>query len=183
MASGAHLLFSWLSTVEFLPYRRERRIVTLAGLAPDLDGFGIIIDKITNTTHYYEQFHHYLGHSIVSAFLFTVIATTIANTHKWRVAVLTFFVVHLHILCDVVGSRGLDGYQWPIYYLYPFNPDLALTWTGQWLLGGWQNQVIIGVLLCACLYYAIKQRYSFIEVISSRLDQEAFAMFYRYWKK
>ncbi|MCP4326187.1 MAG: metal-dependent hydrolase, partial [Alteromonadales bacterium] len=63
MSPGTHLLFSWLSTAEILKNRRERAIVSLSGIAPDIDGAGIIVDEITGTTDLYFQYHHYLGHS------------------------------------------------------------------------------------------------------------------------
>lgn len=61
MAPGSHLLISWLITVEIVKERRERALVALTGLAPDLDGAGIIIDFFTGTTQYYFKYHHYVG--------------------------------------------------------------------------------------------------------------------------
>jgi len=40
---------------------------------------------------------------------------------KWKVALLAFVSFHLHLAEDILGSRGPDGYQWPIRYLKPFS--------------------------------------------------------------
>lgn len=183
MSPGAHLLFSWLSGIELLKNRRERSFVALAGIAPDLDGLGVIVDKITRTTNYFFQHHHYLGHSIFAAILFASIASFLSKTQKITVWLLSFFVIHLHILCDVIGSRGPDGYQWPVYYLYPIFPNLGLTWKHQWELNAWQNLLILFVLFCISFYYAATKQISFLEVFSSRLDKEAFAMYKKYVRK
>lgn len=183
MVTGAHLLISWLSTVEVLKERRERVLVTLSGIAPDLDGAGIIVDTITETTDYYFKYHHYLGHSIFSAFFFATIAATLAKTQKSIVWLMSFLLVHVHILCDVIGSKGPDGYQWPIYYFYPLNSKYELTWTHQWELDAWQNQVTMGVLFSISLYYAAKKKMTFLEVFSQRLDKEAFVIYNKYIRK
>lgn len=183
MSPGAHLLFSWLSGVEFLKKRRERVLVTLSGMAPDLDGLGIIIDRITDTTNYYIQYHHFLGHSIFSAICLSTLASMLAKEQKLRVWVLALLVVHIHIVCDIVGSKGSDGHQWPIYYLYPVAPAFGLTWEHQWELNAWQNLVIIGTLFCISGYYAATKQITFLEVFSRRLDKEAIVMYRKYIEK
>ncbi len=183
MTPGAHLLISWLSSVEILKHRRERTIATLSGLAPDLDGLGIIPDKLIGTTDYYFRFHHYVGHSIASAFFIASIASLFAKSQKLVVWLLAFLLVHAHILCDVVGSKGPDGYQWPIYYLYPFDSKFELTWKYQWELNAWQNQVILMFLLALCAFYANSKKVTFLEVFSQSLDREAFKIYRKYFNK
>jgi len=183
MTPGAHLLISWLSSVEVLKERRERALVALSGVAPDLDGLGIIPDKLIGTTNYYFEFHHYLGHSIISTFLIAGIASFFAKSQKLAVWLLAFILVHVHIFCDVIGSKGPDGYHWPVYYLYPFDSKFELTWKYQWELNAWQNQVIMIILLLMCLYYAYSKKITFLEVFSQSLDKEAFKMYKKYVKK
>lgn len=180
MSPGAHLLISWLSTPELFKNRRERVLVALSGLAPDIDGLGIVVDKITGTTNYYIEHHHYLGHSILAPFVFASIAAFFAKTQKLMVWWLVVVMVNIHVLFDVMGSRGPDGYQWPVYYLYPFNTEFQLTWAYQWELSAWQNNLIMLGLLSACGYYAVKKQFSFLEIFSQRLDQEAFSMYRKY---
>jgi len=77
---------------------------------------------------------------------------------------------HLHLLGDLVGSRGPDGYQWPIPYLLPFSDRWQLTWTGQWELNAWPNILLTVLFLVATLYLACKRGYSPLELISKRMD-------------
>lgn len=182
MTPGAHLLISWLSTVPVFKQARERIIVSLSGLAPDLDGAGLIIDKLWGNTNYYEAFHHYLGHNIFAAIVIASVASLVAKSQKNVVWIMAFCLVHVHIVCDIIGSKGLDGYQWPIYYFYPLDNQLALTWEHQWLLNGWQNQVLMLGLLSLVLFVAKNKEVSFLEVISQRLDKAAFDMYKKYFK-
>ena len=183
MSPGSHLLFSWLTTANMLKNRRERVIVSLSGVAPDLDGLGIIVDKFTGTSNLYLQYHHYLGHSIFSAFLLSFVATLFAKTQKTVVFLLSFILVHIHILFDVIGSKSADGYQWPIYYLYPLNSDVVLTWSGQWELNAWQNHVVMLFLFIGCGYYAVTKKITFLEIFSSKLNTEIFKMYAKYFDR
>lgn len=79
-----------------------------------------------------------------------------------------------------MGSKGPDGYQWPINYLFPVSDDIMLTWSGQWELNAWPNTVILGVLILATIYITRRRTVSPLEVISVRLDKEAHAMIKRY---
>lgn len=48
---------------------------------------------------------------------------------KTAVFPLSLLAFHVHLPCDLAGSMGADGYQWPVYYFYPpmagFGLDLA----------------------------------------------------------
>ena len=183
MAPVAHLLLSWTSCVEFLKNRRERTIVALSGIAPDIDGLGVIIDKLTGTTSYFLKFHHYIGHSIFAAVIFSTVACAIASSQRKTVWVFSFIVVHLHIICDVLGSKGPDGYHWPVYYLYPINSEFQLNWRHQWELNAWPNQVIVLLLFVVTIYYAATRRITFLEIFSTRLNAEACSMHQKYVHK
>lgn len=183
MAPGTHLMFSWLVGVKVLQERRERTIVALVGVAPDIDGLGVIIDTLSGSTNYYAQYHHVVGHSIFSAILFAFIAAALAKVQKLTVFCLAFLVVHMHILCDIVGSKGPDGFQWPIYYLYPLNSAYGITWAYQWALNSWQNVLFMVLLLFVSGYYAATRRITFLEVFSERLNAEAFKMYAKYFGK
>lgn len=163
--------------------QRERNLVALSSIAPDLDGLGIIVDKISGHTNYYLQYHHYLGHSFFSAIAIATIAAIIANAQKFKVWCLAFAVVHIHIICDIAGSKSPDGYQWHIYYLYPLNVDYGITWKYQWELNAWQNMVVMFFLILGSAYYANFKKITFLEVFSSRLNDEAIRMFDKYIRR
>ena len=180
MSPGAHLLFSWYSGATLLKNTRERRLVALAGIAPDIDGVGIFVDKITGTTNYFLQYHHVVGHSLVFAVLFSMMAFGLARTQRLLTLGLAFLAFHLHILCDLIGSRGSSGYQWPIHYLYGINNDLVWTVNWQWELNAWPNLLVMAVLVGLIIPVARLKRASFLEIFSARLDREAFTLFKRY---
>lgn len=142
---------SWLSSNLIKGNVRERTIITLSGIAPDIDGLGLIIDPVmkllSHTTNYWGQFHHSL-HTLVFALVVTAASFFIAKVNKFKVACLSLAVFHLHLLCDIIGSRGPDGYQWPIPYLAPFSDKINITWQYQWELNAWPN-ILIGIALLA----------------------------------
>lgn len=167
-------MMSWLSSNLIKGNVRERRLVTLSGIAPDIDGFGLFIDPIMkhagNATNYWGQFHHSL-HNIGFCIVVTILTYFIAKTNKVQVACLSFAVFHLHLFCDLIGSKGPDGHQWPIPYLQPFTNKLAITWQYQWELNAWPN-ILIGLLLLVCivLIARVYQRSPF-EIVSKRVNE------------
>ncbi|WP_046005632.1 metal-dependent hydrolase [Pseudoalteromonas rubra] len=172
MTPSAHLMMSWLCGASTVVTKRERIIITLAGLAPDLDGAGLLIDWFTGTTRYYQQWHHVFGHNLVFAVAIATCAGLLARTRQARVWLMSFVAIHLHLFTDLIGSKGPDGYQWPIEYLYPFS-NTGLTWQGQWALNAWQNQLIWLALLLACISYIKRKNISFFELFGNKLDEAA----------
>ncbi|MGH7644071.1 MAG: metal-dependent hydrolase [Gemmatimonadales bacterium] len=142
MHVGTHFFAGWLVGVAPELGRRERALITLAGVAPDLDGVGLVAETLTaDSAHplpWYSLYHHVLGHNLGFALLVAVTSALVA-TRRARTAMLALASFHLHLLLDLAGSRGTDGEQWPIPYLLPFSRALELTWSGQWTLGAWQK--------------------------------------------
>ena len=137
-----HAELSWLGAQK-LGARRDRILVTLAGVLPDLDGLTLLGGE-----DLYGQWHHVLTHGLLSAL---AVSTALALLAKRKLAVfgLGLAAFHLHLLCDLLGS----GPGWPLYYFWPLSREQQL-WTGQWNLASWQNSVIgmgatIAVLACA----------------------------------
>ena len=173
-----HGLIGWTlaSSIKVTP--RERAMVTLAGLVPDVDGLGLVVDMINKmmgkTTDYWGEYHHILGHNLGLALLCTG-GALIAAKHRVKTALLVFVSFHLHLLADVVGARGPDGFQWPIPYFYPFSDTVQLTWEGQWPLNGWPN-ILITVLLLAWMFYcAWRKGLSPLGLVSNRAEQQLIA--------
>src|SRR5262245_51064777 len=110
MNPETHLLASWVIAANTTNNQRDCRLVTLAGILPDADGVGIVPDLLgllfgCKQTFYYAEYHHYVLHGIFGAILITCLLTCFAR-QKLRVALLSLGVFHLHLLCDLVGSRG-----------------------------------------------------------------------------
>ena len=153
--------------------KRERAMVTWAGVVPDLDGVGIIAERLTqNSAHplnWWSTYHHVLGHNIGFSFATTAAAAIFAR-HKFGAALLVFVSFHLHLLADLAGARGPDGDQWPIPYLLPFSNQWQLTWSGQWALNAWPNFMITSVLIAATIVLARRRGFSPLEVFSRKGD-------------
>ena len=162
-----------------------------AAVAPDLDGAGIIPELLTrNSSHpllWFSQYHHTL-HTLAFAIVCALVAFLVAgplagfafgpviqgrrpSTHPWLTALLVFLSFHLHLLCDLVGARGPDGYQWPIPYLKPFSSALQLSWHGQWFLNAWQNFLITGTLLATTFWIGWKYQSSPLELVSVNANE------------
>ena len=173
MSPATHLLTGWVLANSASLTRRDRALVTFACVVPDIDGLGIIADYLTrNSRHpleWFSTYHHSL-HNLAFAVVVTVIAFVLA-TQRLKTAALAFLIFHVHLLEDFLGSRGPDGYQWPIPYLAPFSRTFDLTWHGQWPLNAWPNFLIMILLLFVTLYLAWSRGYSPLEMVSLKADR------------
>jgi len=173
MNPASHLLTGWVvaNTVDLTA--RDRALVTLAGVVPDIDGLGLFAEILTEHTTspllWYSKYHHVLCHNIGFGLLLAV-TTALFSVRRWMTAFLVLVVFHLHLLGDLVGSRGPDDYQWPISYLSPFSSRWKLIWTGQWELNAWPNVLITILLLTATIYIGWKKDRSPLEMVSKRAD-------------
>jgi inner membrane protein len=174
MSPITHFFMGWAvaNSVPLLN-RRERALVTLASVVPDLDGLGIVAERLTQDSahplNWWSEYHHVLGHNLGFALVVTVVAA-IFDRQKWKTSVLAFLSFHLHLLADLVGARGPDGDQWPIPYLFPFSNKWQLTWSGQWALNAWPNFVITGALIALSILLARRRGFSPLEMFSRKAD-------------
>ncbi len=126
MSPITHLFISWSAASCFKIDKKDRILATIAGVVPDIDGIGIGYDLLMKGNGHvldlWSRYHHTLGHNIGFGLLLTITAFLAAG-RRWVTSglVLLVFHIHLHLFCDVIGSRGPDGYQWPIPYLEPFS--------------------------------------------------------------
>ena len=174
MSPITHFFMGWAvaNSVPSLS-KRERALITWAGVVPDADGLGIIAEKLTEHSahplNWWSEYHHVLGHNIGFAMVVTVAAAIFAK-RKLTTALLVCISFHLHLIADLVGARGPDGDQWPIPYLLPFSNQWQLTWSGQWALNAWPNFIITGTLIVATLLLARQRGFSLLEMFSLKLD-------------
>lgn len=175
MSPITHFLTGWL--VANAPDglgRRERALVTLAGVVPDADGLGLVAELLTRDSPrpllWWTQYHHVLGHNLLFGVLAASAAAGLSKRRRWLAGALAFVSFHLHVLGDLIGARGPDGDQWPIRYLWPFS-DVGFTWAGQWELNAWPNFAITGAALLLTFLLARRRGYSPLEMISARADR------------
>lgn len=174
MHPTTHILTGWC-LAELVPSltRREKAAIPIAAAVPDLDGLGVIAELATRDSEHpllwWTEYHHILGHNLLFAVAFAAIAGAVCRSA--RAGALSFVAVHLHILGDILGSRGPDDYQWPIPYLYPFRDEPQLVWAGQWYLNAWPNFVVTALLLVVTLFLAWRRGYSVVGLFSGRADR------------
>jgi inner membrane protein len=152
---------------------RDRTLITLASVIPDVDGLGLLVELPTrNTSHpllWWTEYHHVLAHNVGFAFFVALIVYRLA-TKPLQTMLLAFLSFHLHILGDIVGARGPDGYQWPIAYFLPFSRTPELSWNGQWALNSWQNFAVTGAALGTTFVLAWRRGFSPVGMFSKRAD-------------
>ena len=152
---------------------RERLWVTLAGLAADVDGAGVIAEILTrHTAHpllWWTQYHHVVGHNLLFGVAFAVLAAALAQ-RRGLVFGLALLSYHLHLIADVLGGRGPTGDLWTIPYFWPFSDAWIWSWQNQWKLNSWQNLLITAVLMFWAFRLAWKRGYSPVSLISQRAD-------------
>ena len=153
--------------------RMDRALVVLASISPDIDGLPVLLDFVrgnsADSLELWSRFHH-AAHNITFAIVVSL-ACLFAAKRRFGTAVLAFLVIHLHYICDIIGSRGPDGYQWPIPYLMPFSNSWQLTVPWQWALNAWPNVLISAALLSITIYSAWARGYSPAGLFSLRADQ------------
>jgi len=173
MHAVTHLLLGWgLATATPLR-RRDRALVTLAGVLPDLDGLGILAERLTahaeRPLYWYALYHHVLAHNLPFGLLAVGVAAALGRERP-RAAALVAASFLLHLLCDLCGSRGPDGATWPLRLLFPWS-GWELSWSGQWAFNGWPNFLITFLALAWVLRVAAVRGCSPLEIVSARADR------------
>lgn len=189
MSPLTHFIGSWLIASATTNNPRDRALVTLAGILPDADGLGVIPDVLGSwisakecTFHYYQTYHHLLLHGWPGAIVISALLAIFAR-QRWRVLLLCQLTFHLHLACDLLGSRGPDpGDLWPICYSEPLFRHPIWFWKHQWRLDGWQNKTVFLVVFVASLAVAVKKGCSFVEIFSYRADA-VFVRVLRKWQQ
>ena len=169
-----HLLVGWTLAEHMTKSPRDRALIVAASVVPDLDGLGLVADVAAPyfgwNVQWYERFHHVLLHGIPGALLCTALLTIFAS-ERWRAACLIFISYHLHLLGDLLGSRGSgEADIWPIHYLEPASDALTLSWSGQWALAGWQNTTLTVALMAYAIVLAVRRGYSPVGLFKARAD-------------
>jgi hypothetical protein len=132
MSQVTHFLTGWFFANCARLDRRDRALVTLACVAPDVDGLGIVLQLLTRNSlpPLLWFFYHHSLHSLVFALVIAGVSVMLAH-QRWKTGLLAFVSFHLHLVEDLAGSRGSHGYEWPIPYLKPFSSAWSLPWQGQ----------------------------------------------------
>ncbi len=185
MAPGTHALIGWWSANVVPLGRRDRLLIFLGGVLPDLDGLGLFI-----SLEAYLTYHHVLCHNLACGLLWTVLTALFARD-RWRCVVLTLLNWHLHLACDYFGSRGpWETPPWPLPYLFP----LVGNWSGttlqgpawywnpwQWPLHAWPNTLITVLGIAGWAYVGVRLNRTWFEFVWPWFDQEVCRMLRRWF--
>lgn len=187
MSPVTHLFASWIIAAKTTDNVRDCWLVVLAGVAPDLDGLGLVVDLTARAfgqqTFLWDRFHHVLFHGAFGAVLTAGICALFAR-RKWRMAMLALITFHLHLVCDFLGSRGpTPADLWPIVYFGPFLREPVWLWAGQWSLDGWQNKLFSVVLFLWIFQIAITKGVSVVGIFSRRADAVFVQVVRGWWAK
>jgi len=142
---STHIGLSWITACLASRSVRDRWLITLAGVLPDLDGAGIVWSEDA-----YVAVHRAAGHGLVFVLVWTALTLWRAN---WpgRTAAFALVSFHVHLLLDLVGTGGL-----PIRYFWPFS-NRAWSYAGHWTLASWPNAAVMGLTLLGVLWVAWRE--------------------------
>lgn len=167
-----------------IPKRTRQRDllgISLAGVLADIDGIGILVDSYNSlmghpATDYYTCGHHVVLHGIFGCLVMAAVAWLVSSTRSIQIFVLGLASAHLHLLCDLLGSRGAGSDEiWPIVYGGPWSRWGEFQWSGQWRLDSWQNVCITIACLAWCFYKTWKRECSPLELISSKAHEALYS--------
>ena len=88
MNPETHLLASWIIGAKTTDNSRDCHLVALAGILPDADGLGLILDAINRAlgsgkSFFYQHYHHYLLHGLLGGMVIALLVTCFAE-RKWH---------------------------------------------------------------------------------------------------
>ena len=162
-----HILSGW-GVANLLPIgKRERLFCMIAATIPDLDGAGYIAGP-----HFYERYHHVLGHNFTFAVISTAVLTALSTGAWWwqrAIAWVAYFALfHLHLLMDYYGS----GPGWGISYWWPWRHGPGYWWINPhgWEFFSWQNLTAFWALFAWTMGIGYVCGRTPLELIAPRLD-------------
>jgi membrane-bound metal-dependent hydrolase YbcI (DUF457 family) len=164
-----HSIIGWVAGQRFAQAKSDVALVTIASVIPDLDAVGVIYDLFSGgETELFSKYHHVWGHNIFFCLIVALLAYKFSQ-NKLRTSILCFILFHLHLVCDVIGARGPDGFQWPVQYFFPIS-DFGIIWSGQWEINAWPNFVITLIGLIILFWQIARFGYSPLFFVSREAD-------------
>jgi hypothetical protein len=105
-------------------------------------------------------------------FALVVVAFAFARAaQKWKTGLLALLSFYVHLLEDVMGSRGPDGYQVACLLSGPLSSSPQLAWRGTVGPRAWPNVLIAIVPLLVTLWLAWRRGFSPPKMVSGRRRQ------------
>jgi len=163
-----HLFLSYLIPWRMRLGRRDRVIVALAGIAPDIDApILLAFGKQAFVEHHHEFTHHLAGAALAAA------AGWAFGRRRAAAASLAAAAWCGHLLLDMVGAgeRLPDGtFAYPLPLLWPFSARPFDPFPFAWPLASWQNAAVMAAAIALVARLAVVEGRTVLEVFSLRLD-------------
>ena len=166
-------LLPWRTALE----RRDRAIVVLAGLAPDVDApVLLLMGKEAFVEHHHDWTHHLAGAALAAA--------TGLALGKRRAAAAGFAAAAWcgHLFLDMVGAGDRhpgEPFAYPLPLLWPFSDRPFDPFPFAWPLASWQNALVMAAALALMVRLALVEGRTVLEVFSLRADRAVVAVLRR----
>jgi membrane-bound metal-dependent hydrolase YbcI (DUF457 family) len=163
-----HLALSYLLPWRLRLERRDRAIVALSGLAPDVDAPVLLcMGKDAFIEYHHDWTHHLAGAALAAA------AGLALGRRRAATAALAVAAWCGHLLLDMLGAgeRNEDGsWAYPLPLLWPFSDREFHPFPFSWPLASWQNGAVMIAALVLMGRLAVVEGRTVLEVFSLRLD-------------
>ena len=157
-----HGMLAWIIAVLFVRELRDRRLVVVAGVIPDIDAILLLVSE-----DLFYQYHHTLGHSFVFGIPLALLFCAHAK-NRVRVLLGSLGTFSVHLIADYFGSN------WPIPLLYPLS-DIELTSAGYisyQTMYGVINPLVTGIAFILIFIIIWSKERSPFEFLSASLDRK-----------
>lgn len=163
MNTGAHLQFGWAIAHTRGFSRAERAAVTLAAVAPDLDGLTIVAGPGSD---FFFKYHHVLFHNVLSGIVYLVV---IAAFFSRRAVVLALCLLSFlsHLLVDYLTAPWEMAPFWPVSAVMVNLGSRLPGWVVQYVF---QVAGMAAIVACTVWLY-LRYGRTPLEIVSPRLDR------------
>ena len=156
---------------------RERRLIMLAALAPDVDGVFIFFmspDKnglCLGQGPWFEALHHTFGHSV---FYCLAVALGLALYNRGRrleLFLVCLFSSSLQLVLDIVTNDSTWEHPlfWPLAYRFRVGDYIHWSYLNTFL-ASWMQYSLMAIIFAGIVVLYLKKGRTFLELISVRLD-------------
>ncbi|MCK4613464.1 MAG: metal-dependent hydrolase [Thermoplasmata archaeon] len=162
-----HGMLAALFSMAIVKKVNDRRLVVIAGVIPDIDGFFILFSE-----KLFYTYHHTFGHSYLFGIPIALTAGYFAEDKK-KVILGSLGAFTIHLIADIFGSN------WPIPPLYPLS-HYSLTSTqylSHHIIYDVINPVVTVAALIAILIIMYYKGLSPVEFISEKIDRRLVGLY------
>jgi len=163
-----HLFLSYALPWRIRLEKRDRVLIALAGVAPDIDGLLLVGGERLFIEYHHDYTHHLLGAVLVAGAAYAL------GRRRGTAAALAAAAWLGHLLLDLVGAADRVSPEHPAAYplplLWPFSDRPFEPFAFGWTLASWQNAVVMAGAVALMARLAVVEGRTVVEVFSARAD-------------